>query len=160
MFKTSLFAVRRSPIAYIPRVTGNLVQNFSTSSILFKTNTSTRTKENVHDLETFFKLIGRDTIEHLDTFEGDLQKFLKTSSKEMKNLGIDVSTRRYMLRWINKFENNLEPLREHVRGKKKHGGERNRKTVLAKKNALKRLEEREKFKQQELDAETRGDRVF
>lgn len=133
---------------------------FSITPALYKTNTSTRTKENVTDLETFFKLIGRDTLEHLDTFEGDLSKFLKTSSKEFKNLGIDISTRRYMLRWIHKFENNLEPLREHKKGKKKHGGERNKVSVLAKKNALSRLEEKDRLKQNELDAESRGDRVF
>lgn len=136
------------------------VKCFSSSASLLKTNTSTRTKENVHDLETFFNLIGRKTIEHLDSFEGDLNKFLKTSSKDMKNMGIDVSTRRYMLRWINKFENDLEPLREHQRGKKKNGGERNAKTVLAKKNALKRLEEKEKFASEELEAEAKGERQF
>lgn len=136
------------------------VKSFSSSATLCKTNTSTRTKENVHDLETFFNLIGRKTIEHLDSFEGDLNKFLKTSSKEMKNMGIDVSTRRYMLRWINKFENDLEPLREHVRGKKKNGGERNAKTVVAKKKALQRLEEKEKFAQNELEAEAKGERQF
>ncbi|ODV77575.1 uncharacterized protein CANTADRAFT_32799, partial [Suhomyces tanzawaensis NRRL Y-17324] len=133
---------------------------FSSTPIAFKTNTSTRTKENVEDLETFFKLIGRSTVEHLDTFEGDLQKFLGTSSKQMKDLGIDVSTRRYMLRWIHKFQNDLEPLREHKRGKKKNGGERNAKTVLAKRKALQKLEEKEKFKQEELDAENRGEREF
>lgn len=133
---------------------------FSQTSTLLKVNHSTRTRENVHDLETFFKLIGRNTIEHLDSFEGNLQKFLGTSSKQLKELGIDVSTRRYMLRWKHKFVNDLEPLREHKRGKKKHGGERNAKTVLAKKNALKRLEEKEEFAKRELEAEDRGEREF
>lgn len=136
------------------------IRPISASAIAFKTNTSTRTKENVNDLETFFKLIGRDCIEHLDAFEGDLDKFLKTSSKEMKNMGIDVSTRRYMLRWAHKFENDLEPLREHKRGKKKNGGERNAKTVLAKRKALERLEEKEKFETEELEAERKGERDF
>ncbi|EAZ63337.2 protein involved in toxin resistance [Scheffersomyces stipitis CBS 6054] len=135
-------------------------QPFSTSPVSYKTNTSTRTKENVHDLETFFRLIGRNTVEHLDLFEGDLAKFLSTSSQQMKFMGIDVSTRRYMLRWKHKFENDLEPLREHKKGKKKNGGERNAKTVLAKKNALKKLEEKEKFAAEELDAENRGERLF
>lgn len=136
------------------------IRPISASAVSFRTNTSTSTKENVQDLETFFKLIGRDCIEHLDAFEGDLQKFLNTSSKDMKNLGIDVSTRRYMLRWIHKFENDLEPLREHKRGKKKNGGERNAKTVLAKRNALNRLEEKERFETQELEAERKGEREF
>lgn len=133
---------------------------FSQSFLAFKTNTSTRTKENVHDLETFFKLIGRKTVDHLDSFEGDLDKFLNTTSKEMKNLGIDVSTRRYMLRWKHKFVNDLEPLREHKRGKKRNGGERKAKTVLAKRKALKNLEEKEKFANEELEAEQKGERQF
>lgn len=154
MFKAGIFR------AVAPRVTLIILKPFSTSAPVFRTNHSTRTKENVHDLKTFLTLIGRNTMEYHDTFEGDLQKFLKTSSKEMKNLGIDVQLRKYMLRWIHKFENDLEPLRVHRKGKKKHGGERKAKEVLAKKNALKRLEEKEKFKQEELEAENRGERDF
>lgn len=137
-----------------------VMRPFSSSMIVSKTNKSTRTKENVNDLETFFKCIGRNTSEHLDAFENDLKKFLETDSKEMKEMGIDVSTRRYMLRWKNKFVNNLEPLREHKKGKKKNGGERNVHTVLAKKNALKRIEEKEKFVKEELAAELTRERDF
>ncbi|OBA21656.1 hypothetical protein METBIDRAFT_22050, partial [Metschnikowia bicuspidata var. bicuspidata NRRL YB-4993] len=133
---------------------------FSSSAFAWKTNTSTRTKENVHDLETFFKLIGRDTIEHLDAFDGKLNKFLRTTSKLMKTKGIDVSTRRYMLRWRHKFINNLEPLREHKKGKKKNGGERKAKAVKAKKIALERAEEKERFIAEELEAERKGERQF
>lgn len=99
-------------------------------------------------------------MEHHDTFEGDLSKFLNTNGKQMKHLGIDVQSRRYLLRWINKFQNDLEPLREHKKGKKKNGGERKEVEVLAKRKALQRIEEREKFKQEELDAENRGERDF
>lgn len=160
------FRLFARPLIQIPKLAAprciNItpIRPISASAISFKTNTSTSTKENVHDLETFFKLIGRDCIEHLDAFESDLLKFLNTSSKEMKNMGIDVSTRRYMLRWIHKFQNDLEPLREHKRGKKKNGGERNAKTVLAKRSALKRLEEKERFESQELEAERKGEREF
>ncbi|KAM9914390.1 hypothetical protein OXX80_005499 [Metschnikowia pulcherrima] len=135
-------------------------RTFVTSTPAFKTNTSTHTKENVHDLETFFKLIGRDTLEHLDTFDGKLNKFLRTPSKKMKAQGIDVATRRYMLRWRHKFLNNLEPLREHKRGKKKNGGERKAKAVKAKKVALARAEEKERFIAEELEAERKGERQF
>lgn len=128
--------------------------------MFLKTNTSTRTKENVHDLKTFFELIGRDTIEHLDAFEGDLQKFLDTSSKQMKAMGIDVSTRRYMLRWKHKFVNDLEPLREHERGRKRNGGERKEKQVLAKRRALKRIEEREKYAKEKAEGTLEVERVF
>lgn len=137
-----------------------MTRSFSNSLIACRVNTSTRTKENVHDLDTFFKLIGRKTSEHLNSFEGDLDKFLNTSSKQMKNMGIDVSTRRYMLRWKHKFVNDLEPLREHKRGKKKNGGERKAKTVLAKRQALKKLEEKERFANEELEAEQKGERQF
>lgn len=137
-----------------------MARPFSQSLITSKVNTSTRTKENVHDLETFFKLIGRKTVDHVDSFEGNLEKFLSTSSKQMKNMGIDVSTRRYMLRWKHKFVNDLEPLREHKRGKKKNGGERKAKTVLAKRQALEKLEEKERFANEELEAEQKGERQF
>lgn len=135
-------------------------RNFMASTVMLKINTSTRTKENVNDLNTFLTLIGRNCIEHLDTFEGDLNKFLASSGKDMKNLGIDVSTRRYMLRWINKFQNNLEPLREHKKGKKKNGGERKAKTVKAKRKALRRLEEKEKFLSDQMESELKGEKLF
>ncbi|KAJ8140597.1 hypothetical protein OY671_006223 [Metschnikowia pulcherrima] len=78
----------------------------------------------------------------------------------MKAQGIDVATRRYMLRWRHKFLNNLEPLREHKRGKKKNGGERKAKAVKAKKVALARAEEKERFIAEELEAERKGERQF
>lgn len=149
-----------TPLLKVPVQNTIALRPFSTSFVSFKTNTSTRTKENVKDLETFLNLIGRNCIEHVELFENDLQKFLNTSSKEMKALGIDIQTRKYMLRWINKFQNDLEPLREHKKGKKKNGGERNSKEVLAKRRALERLEERERFEKEELDAENKGERVF
>lgn len=135
-------------------------RSFSLLRPCFKTNTSTRTKENVNDLPTFLTLIGRNCIEHVGLFEGDLARFLATPSKEMKQLGIDVSTRRYMLRWIHKFKNDLEPLREHTKGKKRNGGERNAKTVVAKRKALQRLQDNERLQKSELEAESRGERVF
>lgn len=160
MFLTRL--VRLSPLSIKPLATQifHPQRFFSSSMMAFKTNTSTRTKENVHDLETFFSLIGRNTIEHLDLFEGDLQKFLDTSSRQMKSMGIDVSTRRYMLRWKNKFVNDLEPLREHVRGKKRNGGERKAKEVLAKRRALKRIEEKEQFAKEQAEGTSNIERVF
>ncbi|KAK6881137.1 Small ribosomal subunit protein mS41 [Candida tropicalis] len=136
------------------------IQFFSTSSINHRVNTSTATKENVQDLETFLTLIGRNCIEFKDSFENDLNKFLETSSEEMKEMGIDTKTRRYLLRWRHKFVNDLEPLRVHKQGKKKNGGERNSKTVIAKRKALERLEEKERFAQEELEAEKRGERLF
>lgn len=145
----------------IPRVcAAPWARTFTTSAVAYRTNTSTRTKENVDDLATFFQLIGRGCHEHVDTFEGDLEKFLSSSSKDLKNLGIDVSTRKYMLRWKHKFVNDLEPLREHKRGKKKNGGERNARTVIAKRKALARLEEKEQHANEELEAERKGERTF
>ena len=78
----------------------------------------------------------------------------------MKKMGIDVSSRRYLLRWKHKFVNDLEPLREHKKGKKKNGGERNAKLVKAKRAALERLEEKERFQKEELEAEAKGEREF
>ncbi|KAL1575104.1 protein FYV4, mitochondrial [Candida albicans P57072] len=152
---TSTFSTTIPSITSIPTVS-----YFSTSSINYKTNTSTRTKENVHDLTTFLTLIGRNSIEYKDLFEDDLNKFLSTTSAQMKNMGIDTRARRYLLRWRHKFLNDLEPLREHKLGKKRNGGERKAKTVIAKRQALERLEEKEKWAQEELEAEKRGERLF
>lgn len=106
-------------------------------------------------METFLKLIGRNCIEHKDLFEGDLDTFLGTTSKQMKDMGIDTRTRRYMLRWKHKFVNDLEPLREHKRGKKKNGGERKEKEFLARKKALQRRTERESAA-----SDNTGERIF
>ncbi|EGV63778.1 telomere length regulation protein [Yamadazyma tenuis] len=156
MFKRLTSIIPRSVVPVPTQAT----RAFSYTPIFHKTNTSTRTRENVHDLETFFTLIGRNSVEHLELFEGDLNKFLETDSKTMKNLGIDTRSRRYLLRWRHKFVNDLEPLREHTRGKKKNGGERKAKLVKAKRTALQRLEERENFQKQELEAEEKGERDF
>ncbi|CAH2352451.1 protein Fyv4p, mitochondrial [[Candida] railenensis] len=158
--RPTLRNIAATPQKYTPNLIPLSVKYFSSTPVTCKTNTSTRTKENVHDLETFLTLIGRNCIEHAEAFENDLEKFLNTSSKEMKALGIDIQTRKYMLRWINKFQNDLEPLREHRQGKKKNGGERNSKEVLAKRRALARLEDRERFEKGELEAEDKGERVF
>lgn len=128
---------------------------FSHTPVAWRTNTLTRTKANVHDLETFFSLIGRNTKDHAALFENSLDKFLAASSKEMKALGIDVSTRRYMLRWKHKFVNDLEPLREHKKGKKRNGGERKEKEVRARRRALARIEEHEKAAATEIPLENR-----
>ena len=93
-------------------------------------------------MTTFLTLIGRNSIEYKDLFEDDLNKFLSTTSAQMKNMGIDTRARRYLLRWRHKFLNDLEPLREHKLGKKRNGGERKAKTVIAKRQALERLEEK------------------
>lgn len=133
---------------------------FSQSFVACKVNKSERNKYNVHDLETFLTLIGRNLIEYLDVFNGDLQKFIDTKSREMRALGVPISARRYLIRWKLKFITNSEPLREHQKGYKKNGGERKAKTVIAKKKALKKLEEKERFANEELEAEQKGERQF
>lgn len=139
--------------------TQQISRSFSCTRTILKTNTSTLNKSNVHDLSTFLTAIGRNSIEHLETL-GDLDNFLKLDGPDLKKLGIDVQSRKYLLRWSHKFKNDTENLREHVRGVKKNGGERKSVLVLAKKRAMERIEEREKFKAQELDAESRGERDF
>lgn len=78
----------------------------------------------------------------------------------MKEAGIETRTRRYLLRWRHKFVNDLEPLREHKRGKKRNGGERKQKAVLGVRRAKKKLEERNEYNRLEAEAEARGERVF
>lgn len=143
-----------------PTPTFSAARTFSSSFKCPATNTSNHTKENVRDLTTFLTLIGRNCIEHAPLFDNDLQKFLTTKTKQMKEMGIDTRTRRYLLRWIHKFQNNLEPLREHKLGVKKNGGQRKAKTVLAKRNAIKRKEEIVRLNEQERAAENRGERLF
>ncbi|CAI5757795.1 unnamed protein product [Candida verbasci] len=126
----------------IPTLT---VRPFSTSFRNFQESKVLYTKENVHDLETFLTQIGRNTIEFKDNFDNDLNKFLATTSEQMKEMGIDTNQRKYLLRWKDKFINNTEPLKEHKTGKKRNGGERKAKTVKARRLALQRIEERERF---------------
>lgn len=142
-----------------PVFAGSRMQ-FSTTSVVMRTNKSTLNKSNVNDLETFFKAIGRKTVEHVDAFEGDLHKFLEADGPKLKELGIDCAQRKYMLMWKHKYVNDLENLREHKKGTKKHGGERKQKEVKAKKRALDRLEERKRLQELELEAEQKGERDF
>ncbi|RLV91221.1 Protein FYV4 mitochondrial [Spathaspora sp. JA1] len=147
--------------AYTRSLSNSLIRSEDTiTEPQTKANYEAKTKANVHDLETFFKAIGRDTVEHLELFDSSLSKFLKATSKQMKEMGIETRTRRYMLRWRHKFENDLEPLREHKRGTKKNGGQRKSKAVIAKRRALERIAKKEEFAKSELDAETRGERLF
>ncbi|RCK56351.1 Protein FYV4, mitochondrial [Candida viswanathii] len=118
------------------------------------------TKETVHDLETFMRLIGRRCVELMEEFDNDLETFLRMSSAEMKEKGIDSRTRRYLINWRHKFVHGLEPLRTYSRGRKKNGGERKERRVVALRRALARLEEKEKWAQEELEAERKGLRVF
>ncbi|RCK60807.1 Protein FYV4, mitochondrial [Candida viswanathii] len=118
------------------------------------------TKETVHDLETFMRLIGRRCVELTEEFDNDLETFLRMSSAEMKEKGIDARTRRYLINWRYKFVHGLEPLRTYSRGRKKNGGERKERRVLALRRAMVRLEEKEKWAQEELEAERKGLRVF
>lgn len=90
--------------------------------------------DNVPDVETFLKKIGRQCEQHASKFESWEQLF-NARSEELKDLGIEPArTRRYIVRWRETFrrtEGAVE-LYEQKQGRKIDGGERRRKHVRAK----------------------------
>lgn len=98
------------------------------------------TSQEVPDVEAFLTKIGRNMVEHVDQFES-WENLMTMTSYEMKNKGIDTRQRRYLLLWREKYRRG-EPLTEHVRGKKRWGGERKRTEVRAKHFGQLRAEQR------------------
>lgn len=92
-------------------------------------------------MQTFLTKIGRNMTEYADQFE-TWESLMTMSSYELKNKGIDTRPRRYLLQWREKFRRG-EPLTEHVRGKKRWGGERKRTEVRAKHFGRLKAEERQ-----------------
>ncbi|ODQ81413.1 hypothetical protein BABINDRAFT_159711 [Babjeviella inositovora NRRL Y-12698] len=86
-------------------------------------------KQEFRTFKDFCAAIGRDAAEHAEAF-GDFQEFLKASSEELKQKGIDTRLRRYML---SMRHNHLQGkhVQEVKQSKKWHGGERNRRRFEA-----------------------------
>lgn len=87
-------------------------QNVSSSC---KTTIS-KSPEVPKDLKTFLTLIGRNSIEHEEKFNGSLELFLKSTRNDLKKLGLNASTRRYFLRWIFRYNNNIGHLKCYPKG--------------------------------------------
>lgn len=84
-----------------------------------------RVLQRITDPATFFAKIGRGTGSLAAKFES-MASLLKSSTRQLKDLGIDVRQRRYILSQLEKYRNG-EDLHETKRGTKLRGGERKRK---------------------------------
>lgn len=93
----------------------------------------------VPDVKAFLTAIGRKCIEQEEHFP-EWKTLFESSGRDLKEKGIDVSQRRYILQQVEKFRQG-EPLRATTPGKKSYfGGERGRKERIARLNAEKRQE--------------------
>jgi truncated hemoglobin YjbI len=93
----------------------------------------------IPSVEAFLTKIGRNCNEHAQHFPA-WHTLFNTSSAKMKELGIDVSQRRYILSQLEKVRQGL-PVTHHKLGKKSFfGGERNRNERVGKLRAQQRQE--------------------
>lgn len=93
----------------------------------------------VPDVQTFLTKIGRNTVEHVEHFP-TWSSLFTTKSVKLKELGIDVAQRRYILKQIEKFRQG-EELQHFKLGKKSYfGGERKRNERLGRLRAEARQE--------------------
>ncbi|KAH3679830.1 hypothetical protein WICPIJ_008492 [Wickerhamomyces pijperi] len=93
----------------------------------------------IPDVATFFNKIGRGTAEQAENFP-TWESLFTTTSFEMKEKGLDIQTRRYILKQVEHLRQG-EKIHEHLQGKKSYyGGEYRRKEKTAKLLAKKRAE--------------------
>jgi len=59
-------------------------------------------------LDKFLKSIGRECEQHVGKFKS-WQHLFATKGKQMKGLGIGLADRKYILRWLEKYRQGLEP---------------------------------------------------
>lgn len=97
----------------------------------------------IPDVTTFLKLIGRNCIEYESIFENKWDNLFNWKSMTLKEKGIPIQQRKYILLQVDHFTNGL-PIREFKKGKKSFfGGERHQKENRAKHRAQERLKLRE-----------------
>ncbi|ODV82742.1 hypothetical protein CANARDRAFT_204647 [[Candida] arabinofermentans NRRL YB-2248] len=132
------------PLATIQRIPQQQIskRQFSSSLITLIKQPIPQPTTDAPDVNTFLQKIGHNTTEYADTFENDWDKFFKMSSTQMKDKGIDVPARKYILEWQERFRKGIElaPLKI---SKKKNGGERNFKVY----RAMKRIDDARKMAQ-------------
>ncbi|RPA95721.1 hypothetical protein L873DRAFT_1829734 [Choiromyces venosus 120613-1] len=100
--------------------------------------------ERTPDVAAFLTQIGRNTVQHAPKFE-TWEQFFSLTSKQLRDLGVEPPRdRRYILHWRERYRvlNGNVLLKEHKRGVKVDGGERRRASVLAKRRAEERKEQR------------------
>lgn len=88
--------------------------------------------DKVPDVNTFLNTIGRKCNEFADTYENKWDNLFKWNSRDMKEKGIPIQQRKYILFQVEKFRNG-NTIKEVAKGKKSFfGGERSRKEKKAK----------------------------
>ena len=110
-----------------------LKRSLTTSKAAYRFHsTIPKPNEQIPDVDTFLAKIGRNCNELKDTFENNWNNLFLWDSKTLKEKGVNIQQRRYILNQIQKYRNN-EPIREIKLGKKSFfGGERKRKAFTAK----------------------------
>lgn len=88
--------------------------------------------DQVPDVTTFLSKIGRKCEEVAEVYENNWNNLFLWDSKILKEKGVTVQQRRYILHQVEKLRKN-EPIIEVKKGKKSFfGSERNRKETVAK----------------------------
>lgn len=95
--------------------------------------------DKIPDVKAFLTTIGRNCIEHEEHFP-DWESLFHTSGRDLKDKGIDVQQRRYILRQVEKLRQGEEVKATQVGKKSFYGGERKRKERVARLAAEKRQE--------------------
>lgn len=86
----------------------------------------------IPDVTSFLTRIGRKCDEVAELYENNWDNLFLWDSRVLKEKGVSVQQRRYILHQVEKFRKN-EPVVEIKKGKKSFfGGERNRKENIAK----------------------------
>ncbi|CCD24487.1 mitochondrial 37S ribosomal protein mS41 NDAI_0D01730 [Naumovozyma dairenensis CBS 421] len=121
-----MLALRRLTSRRIPLITRSITTS-STSNRLIGS-------EKLPDVSAFLTKIGRNCTEYTETYENQWDNLLKWDGKMLKEKGIPVRQRKYILNQVeNLRQEKMDCIREIKLGKKSFfGGERNRKAFKAK----------------------------
>ncbi|CAB4252361.1 similar to Saccharomyces cerevisiae YHR059W FYV4 Protein of unknown function, required for survival upon exposure to K1 killer toxin [Maudiozyma barnettii] len=88
--------------------------------------------EQIPDVASFLKTIGRNCNEFVDTYENQWDNLFKWDSRVMKEKGIPTQQRKYILFQLEKFRDGEEIIAINKGKKSFFGGERTRKEKKAK----------------------------
>lgn len=95
-------------------------------------STIPKPSDQIPDVDAFLTKIGRNCNELKDTFENNWDNLFKWDSKTLKEKGVNIQQRKYILNQVQNYRNN-KPIDEIKLGKKSFfGGERKRKAFTAK----------------------------
>jgi hypothetical protein len=106
---------------------------------LYSTKAVPQPTKQIPDVKTFLSLIGRNCIEHEEHFP-EWKSLFENSGRDLKEKGIEVQQRRYILQQVEKLRQGGEVCATKPGKKSYLGGERNRKERVARLQAEKRQE--------------------